>query len=275
MGPLIVDGVMMSIFVDVVFRYVDDGSYVSLRAFHDRSKNGSGRSGTWGSWRAIQMNGSGLGTVVDAAVRFAQECADAPYPVVFCPPVVTLDSATEAAEENIANGPVLSVECDQAPSAAREFLEGLLGPATVVVASGGEWVCPVTGKIEQRLHLHWRLMEPTREPADHQRLKEVRRLAQRLVGADGSAVPLVHPMRWPGSWHRKGEPRLVRIVALNEDAEIDLGEALEQLREAARRSRRRRQRGRLFDAQAERTRGQLLRHRLGAGGDPERRPGLG
>ena len=140
MTGLTVDRTMMSSFIDALFRYVDDGTYVSLRAFHDRSKNGSGRSGTWGSWRAIQVNGSGLGTVVDAAVRFAEECAAAPYPVVFCPPLVTLDSASEAAEENVANGPVLSVECDQAPSAARAFLEGRLGPATVVVASGGEWV---------------------------------------------------------------------------------------------------------------------------------------
>ena len=40
-------------------------------------------------------------------------------------------------------------------------------------------------------------------------------------------------MRWPGSWHRKRTPKLARIVALNEDAEIDLEEALERLREAA------------------------------------------
>ena len=40
----------------------------------------------------------------------------------------------------------------------------------------------------------------------------------------------MHPIRWPGSWHRKKTPRLARIVALAEDTEIDLGEALERLR---------------------------------------------
>src|SRR5262249_22593195 len=148
------------------------------------------------------------------------------------PPVATLNNAVTATEKDIANGIALSVECDQAPSKARELLEQLLGRATAVVASGGEWTCPASGEVEPRLHLHWRLQEPTREHGNHLLLKEARRLAQRLVGADGTAVPLIHPMRWPGSWHRKGEPRLARIVALNEDAEIDLGDALERLREA-------------------------------------------
>ena len=43
----------------------------------------------------------------------------------------------------------------------------------------------------------------------------------------------MHPIRWPGSVHRKGEPKLARIVELNEDAEIDLGDALEALEAAA------------------------------------------
>jgi hypothetical protein len=64
------------------------------------------------------------------------------------------------------------------------------------------------------------------------RLKEARRLAKVLTGADGTAVPLVHPLRWPGSWHRKEEPRLARIVAYNPDCQIELVHALDTLREA-------------------------------------------
>lgn len=82
------------------------------------------------------------------------------------------------------------------------------------------------------MHLHWRLVEPTRDPADHARLYEARALAAELVGADKTAVALVHPLRWAGSWHRKTDtPRLVRLKA-RPDVEIELGEALERLREA-------------------------------------------
>jgi hypothetical protein len=40
-------------------------------------------------------------------------------------------------------------------------------------------------------------------------------------------------MRWPGSWHLKGTPRLARIIALNPDAEIHLVQAREALEDAA------------------------------------------
>ena len=227
MTALVVDRDMIADFIDALFRYADEGTYVQLRAFVD-SSNG----GTWGNCPAVKMNGVGPSELIDTAAHYAQRCANAAEPVVFCPPIVTLKNAITAAEKDVANGIALSVECDQAPSKARALLEFLLGPATIVVKSGGEWTCPVTGVVEAKLHLHWRLQEPTRAHDDHLLLKEARRLAQQLVGADGSAVPLVHPLRWPGSWHRKSTPRLTRVLALNEDAEIDLGKALELLREA-------------------------------------------
>ncbi len=128
------------------------------------------------------------------------------------------------------NGLVLSVECDKAPAAARAKLEALLGPATVLVASGGEWV-NADGEIEDKLHLHWRLDEPTREPEEHRALKRARSLATVLVGGDASNKPIVHCIRWPGSWHRKGTPRLAHIVAVT-DHEVSLPDALERLQEA-------------------------------------------
>ena len=216
-------------FVDALFRYADEGGFVSLRAFRDD------RSETWRAdrWPVKKLTGGGLGPVIDAAAAFAGECANATEQVVFAPPIVTLKNARGAAQEDIANGVALSVDCDANPAAARELLEGILGPATVAVATGGEWICPGTGEVLPRVHLHWRLQEPTREAEDHACLKDARRMAQKLAGADGSGVPPVHPMRWPGSWHRKASPKLVRIVALNESAEIDLGDALERLREVA------------------------------------------
>lgn len=129
------------------------------------------------------------------------------------------------------NGLALTVECDTAPEAARQRLEYLLGPATVVVRSGGEWVDEATGEVQDRLHLHWRLTEPTRDAGQHAVLKRVRTLAASLVGGDRSATPLVHPIRWPGSWHRKGKARIALILAETE-GELDLGDALERLEEA-------------------------------------------
>jgi hypothetical protein len=54
-----------------------------------------------------------------------------------------------------------------------------------------------------------------------------------LVGADPTNKTVVHPLRWPGSWHRKAEPpRLCRIERCDPDVEIDLDEALAALKAA-------------------------------------------
>jgi hypothetical protein len=42
-------------------------------------------------------------------------------------------------------------------------------------------------------------------------------------------VSPAHPLRWPGSWHRKNEPRLARIVDLRSEVETDPAEAIQQL----------------------------------------------
>ena len=120
-----------------------------------------------------------------------------------------------------------------APTWARSTLEALLGTATAIVASGGEWTNPETGEIEPKVHLHWRLKKPTATKAEHDLLSEARELATKLVGGDGTNISIVHPIRWPGSWHRKGTPRLAKIVASSDDNEIDLAEAVERLRDAS------------------------------------------
>src|SRR5262249_7167679 len=133
----------------------------------------------------------------------------------------------------LAEGLVLSVECDEHAQAARAKLEELFGPATMVVESGGEWVDPETGKVEPKLHLHFRLKALASSKADQEKLKAARKLATKITGGDPSNVPLVHPIRWPGSVHRKGAPKLCRIISINPDAEIDLDHALQILRKAA------------------------------------------
>lgn len=210
-------------FADALFRYADEGTFVSLRAFCD-NKNAVFHI------QRQQIGRDNIALILSAAT-LATRCANAAEPVVFCPPIATFTGPDKATEKDLANGLALSVECDQSPLAARQKLESLLGPATVIVASGGTWVDPATGEVSDKLHLHWRLTEPTRADADHRALKRARDLATRLVGGDPTSKPAVHPMRWPGSWHRKNKPRLASIVSQT-DAEIDLAAALERLAEA-------------------------------------------
>jgi Primase C terminal 2 (PriCT-2) len=83
------------------------------------------------------------------------------------------------------------------------------------------WTNSQTGEVEDKLHLHWRLATPTKTPDEHAKLKEARALASAIAGADPSGVPINHPIRWPGSWHRKGRPKLCKIVDLNTEIEIE------------------------------------------------------
>ena len=225
---LIADYDAIAPFVEALFLYSSEGQNLSLRTFHEGPSKPP-------FIKSIKRVGRDLTPVIEAAVDAAQEAADSPDATVFCPPIAGFTNDAEpwrAREQDLTEAYALSVECDRRPAAARSRLESLLGTATVVVASGGEYQDPETGEIEPKLHLHWRLAEPATGAALAV-LKEARRLATRLVGADASNVPMVHPIRWPGSWHRKGTPRLATIEALSQDSEIKLADALEALRAAS------------------------------------------
>jgi hypothetical protein len=210
--------------VDALFRYADEGTFVSWRAFRDDTKAAPPVFIASTSVPALDA----IAELARTAMEAATDAATRPEPSVFCPPIATFSNPHRAREIDLANGLALSVECDSTPAHARETLEAILGPATVVVSSGG-----ITAAGEPKLHLHWRLAEPTSATDEHARLKRARILATAIVGGDATNVPAVHPIRWPGSWHRKGEPRLATIVALDLDREIILSDALEQLEQLA------------------------------------------
>ena len=218
-----VDRAEIEKFVRALFRYADPGTFVQLRAF------AGDKPWKISAWRAVPINDREA--VIDAAVCLAQQCADAVEKVTFCPPVATFIDASSAATRNLANGLVLLVECDSAAQAARETLELILGPATVVVESGGRYSTRIRRFRSSTCTGDWSGRRG--HPEEHERLREARNYACALVGADASGVPVVHPIRWPGSWHRKDKPRLARIAVLNETVEIDLDTALEQLQQAA------------------------------------------
>ena len=166
----------------------------------------------------------------DAAEDDARRASQYPQPIVFCPPFALFANKDRAREQDVTEGLVLSTECDQNPAEARATLERLLGPATVVVRSGGRWKNPASGNDEDKIHLHWRLARPARG-AELVKLKRAREHVARTVGSDPSNVPICHPIRWPGSWHRKAEPRLCEILAVDPDREIELEIALAVLGE--------------------------------------------
>jgi hypothetical protein len=225
MGSLNPDREMLGQFAAVMFKHARPDGFVSLRAFPD-SKSKKDKAIFADSIRIDDID------FLEILTERARQAAAWQLPTVFCPPVATFRASKNAKTDNLLEGVGLSVECDQSPDAARSKLETLLGPATFVVASGGEWTNPKTDAIEPKLHLHWRLKKPTATPDEHALLKEARRLAAELVGGDGTNISIVHPIRWPGSWHRKGAPRLAKTVACS-DNEIDLAEAVERLRDAS------------------------------------------
>lgn len=210
----------IEIFIEALFRYATPGAFLSLRSFYED------RSETF-RINAIKLNGN-FAFLCDCAADGARDAANASDKTVFAPPIATFKNGRGAKEEDIAEGLVLSVECDSHPERGRERLEQILGPATLVIRSGGK-----AQDGTDKLHLHWRLAEPAGDKKTLKGLRRARDLACRIVGADPSGKSVVHPYRWPGSWHRKAEPRLCEIEAQDPDREIVLEDALEVLEDAA------------------------------------------
>jgi hypothetical protein len=218
----------METFIATLFKHATPNTSVSLRSFLDKgSKEDRPTKIT-----THQLNGN-LDALIDKALEDANLAANAEEKIVFAPPIATFKKEYFAREEDLAEGLVLNTECDMHAQEGQAKLEQLLGAATVVVESGGEWIDPDTGELKPRLHVHYRLKVPARGEEALAKLKMARELATKIVGGDASNINAVHPIRWPGSWHRKGAPKLARIISLNADAEIDLDEALEILKQAA------------------------------------------
>src|SRR5262245_56817257 len=218
------DHKQIRIYLTCMLKHADPTGFFSLRAFYDDKQ-----APFYISAVAVA---EGLDVIVDSAIGIAIKSANAERPVVFCPPLATFTNGEHARERDLLQGLAMSAECDAHPYAARERLEQLLGPATIVVRSGGVWTNG-SGVAEDKLHLHWRLARPAATGEERAKLKQARMLAAQLAGADHSNIPLVHGTRCPGSWHRKKEPRLCKIVSIDTKREIELDAALATLNAAA------------------------------------------
>jgi hypothetical protein len=76
-------------FVDATFQYADDGTHAALRTFAE------GSSEVLDSVR-VPLNGAGLDTLIDHAVRQATKAANARRLAVFAPPVATFMATARA-----------------------------------------------------------------------------------------------------------------------------------------------------------------------------------
>ena len=218
------DRSQLEIFVDALFRHAGAEGWVSCRSFVE------------GKNKLFRLSpaslAGGFKFLVDVAEDDARRAANDPKPVVFCPPLAVFNDKDRAGEDDVARGLTLSTECDRGPQEARTRLKQIIGPATLVVRSGGTWIDPETGEVQPKLHLHWRLCQPAQGSIALAKLKRARELAAKLVGGDPSNQPVCHPIRWPGSWHRKNDPVLCCIEEQNSDIEIDLDTALAALEAA-------------------------------------------
>ena len=215
----------LEIFVEALFRHSGKNGWISMRAFYEGDDNGAPPFRT----TAASLAG-GLRFIIEVAEDDARRAANNPKPVVFCPPLAIFNNEKHAREAGLLEGVALTTECDVNPQAARITLEQVIGPATLIVRSGGQWTDPATQEAHDKVHLHWRLNHPASGEENLKKLKLARTLATRLVNGDRSNIPICHPIRWPGSWHRKQTPRLCEIVESRPDVEIDLDTTIEALK---------------------------------------------
>lgn len=221
-----------------MFKRATNG-FVQLVMFGDKPDTDA-----WGQpWPCIPI--TDREQLVDAAVRVATRAANADKRVVFCPPICGLvapDGYRGFAEADLAAGVAISVDLDNVPSrAGTELLTEIIGcTPTTIVHTGGIYI-DENGVEHDRVHLHWRLSRPAETDEDKAVLKECRNLAAYMltflhpegtIGGDRSSVPVIHPLRWPGSYHRKAESRMA-WGEYDPDQEIDLHVAYDRLRAAA------------------------------------------
>ena len=128
----------------------------------------------------------------------------APRPAVFSPILATFTNPDRATEQDLLQGFSVSVDLDSHPRQSLDRLEAILGPATVIIQTGGAWANG-DGTAEDKLQAHWRIRQPA-EKENLAKLKRARELAARLAGctANGGVADRTRPRRRSG---RRGSVR--------------------------------------------------------------------
>lgn len=209
-------------YLDAVFKRCPPG-WLAIRAFdqHDRSLPPAIAKGFRFDPAQINTLANAIGAEADHAAGLARATCFAPPPAIF-------DTKDNARGDNILAAPAIVVDLDGGdPARGLDLLEGILGPATIVLFSGG-----VTERGNPKLHSYWRLAKPADREEALGPLRRARWIAAALADGDATAASPVHPMRWPGSIHRKAAPKLATIARIDAAREVDLAAALQALEDA-------------------------------------------
>src|SRR5262249_15307581 len=150
------DARAIAAFVHALFKRATPGAFIHFRGFDET--NASARPMV-SDYAIIPPDGD-LQQVAALAVRLATFAARLHRPSHFPPPVATFADRIKGAEVHLADGLAIGVDLDTRPQAGRDKLVAVLGPPTVVVATGGIWIDPETGVVEDRVHMYWRLGAP-------------------------------------------------------------------------------------------------------------------
>ena len=173
----------LEVFIDAMFRRATRGIVSVPRAFRDNGSN-----------EVFRFSSSPVSVIMyDVAEDDARRAAQAPFPVVFCPPPCTFKNEHRAKEEDVAEGLVITAELDRQPGQARRSSSRFWAFRPWKLSPAGKWKND-SGKIEDKLHLHWRLAQPAIGADNLAKLRRARSLVSRLVGGDTSC----DPVRLPG-----------------------------------------------------------------------------
>lgn len=205
-------------FIEVLFKNcIEIEGRIALKAFQHEPT-----ASVLNDWHIFD---EGLAT---AATLAATAIANRPFDkrAVFSPPACIFLQNGKADEQSVLASPAIILEIDERPKTTFQAAIKILGEPTLVVQSGGKWIPPEGGQAENKIHAYWRLKTPASNAYHRGVLKAVRKKFAELVGADTSAAPLSHPIRWPGSWHTKSStPVLCKIVGGDDRIELDLADA--------------------------------------------------
>lgn len=203
-------------FAEAIWGRCDPSEYVHVRAFYQ---------GTQKSFRPDAWEQVPIPEAAAAAGRLSALAEAVPDAIVVCSPTATFAQGAGAAQADILSAPVLSADLDTGDTdEARARLLEVLGPPTVEVLSGG-W-----SEGTPRRHLHWALDVPAQGADALRQVRDCRRAAALMVKSDTTAQGPEHPLRWPGTPHRKDAPTWARIAPESEDAAaLTLAEAVELL----------------------------------------------
>jgi hypothetical protein len=142
----------------------------------------------------------------------------------FLPGFVTTGGTGKA---DVLSMPAFTVDFDKGdPAASLASLEAAIGPATIIVESGG------MTEHGPKLHAYWRLSKPA-VSGEIDTLCKAREAAALAYGGDPAFKQPAQVIRVPGSVHRKGDPVLVRLRAVRPELEYELPALAEKLLKAS------------------------------------------